>query len=265
MKFRHILQAIARRGVLIISVLIIGVGVLLVWFLSSGFTPSAVQISIGIAAISAFLAAISSTANLLQAVETERQRRNQERPSINAYFDPASSSVIYFVVQNSGNAPAIDVRLNIDPMPVDYAGRKLSEVSFFSQPITFIPAGKIIRQMMGVGPKFLAKYKPVNFDVIVEYSSVYGEFFKETSNQNLEYLRQTTVPGKSVEDNLAEIAKVLNEIKKLFQGVQNFGAIQIETPQQHHQRLELMMIDEQNIPWWRKRLKMFLKTLLNRL
>src|SRR5688500_2956931 len=120
MKFRHILQAISRRAVLIITILIIGTGVLLVWFLSSGFSPSTVQISIGIAAISAFLAAISSISNLLQAVETERQRRNQERPYINAYFDAASSSAIYFVVQNSGNAPATNVKLSIDPIPVDY-------------------------------------------------------------------------------------------------------------------------------------------------
>ncbi len=265
MNFRHILQAIARRGILIITVLIIGIGVLLVWFLSSGFSPSAIQISIGIAAISAFLAAISSIANLLQAVETERQRRNQERPYINAYFDAGSNSMIYFTVQNSGNAPATNVRLSIDPVPLDYAGRKLNEVSFFSQPISFLPAGKIVRQMVGIGHQFLAKDNPVNFDVVVEYSSTYGEFFKEKLVQNLDYLRQTTVPGKSTEDNLAEIVKVLNEIKSVFKGVERFGAIQVETPEQHDQRIEQMVIDEKDLPWWKKRLKMFLKKLLSRL
>jgi hypothetical protein len=265
MKFRHILQAIARRGILIIRILIIGIGVLLVWFLASGFSPSAIQVTIGIAAISAFLAAISSFANLLQAVETERQRRNQERPYINAYFDASSNSVIYFVVQNSGNAPATNVKLSIEPAPIDYAGRKLNEVSFFSQPISFLPAGKIVRQLVGVGHQFLAKDKPVNFEVEVEYSSTHGEFFKEKLVQNLDYLRQTTGPGKSTEDNLAEIVKELSEIKTVLKGVERFGAIQIETPQEHNQRVEQMILNEQSLPWWRKRLRVFLKALLSRL
>jgi len=262
MRFRHFLQAIARRGILTITILIIGMGVLLVWFFASGFTPSVVQVSIGMAAISAFLAAISSVANLLQAVETERQRRNQERPYINAYFDASSNSMIYFVVQNSGNAPAINVKLSIEPVPTDYAGRKLNEVSFFSQPISFLPAGKIVRQMVGIGHQFLANDNPVNFDIRVEYSSTYGEFFREKLVQNLEYLRQTTVPGKSTEEHLAEIAKVLNDIKSIMTKVENFGALQIETPEQNNQRIEHMIDDEQDIVWWKKRLQTLLKALL---
>jgi hypothetical protein len=245
--------------------MIIGIGVLLVWFLVSGLSPSAVQITVGIAAVSAFLAAISSIANLMQAVETEKQRRNQERPYVNAYFDASSNSLIYFVVQNSGNAPAINVKLNIEPIPIDYAGRKLNEVSFFSQPISFIPVGKMVRQTVGVGHQFLAKDKPVNFEVEVEYSSTYGEIFKEKLNQNLDYLRQTTVPGKSTEDNLAEIAKVLSEINSGFKRVENFGAIQVETPQQGSQRLERIALDEQNEVWWRKKLRLLLKAILSRI
>jgi hypothetical protein len=265
MNFRHFLQDINRHGKLIITILIIGIGVLWVWFLVSGFSPSAIQISIVIATISALFAAISSIANLIQAMETERQRRNQERPYITAYFDASSNSLIYFVVENSGNSPAINVILSIDPIPTDHAGRKLNEVSFFTQPVSFVPAGKMIRQIVDVGSRFLAKDKPVNFEIIIEYSSVYGESYREKVVQNLEYLRQTTLPGKSVEDNLAEITKELNDLKSILKGVEHSGSLHIEAPAQYINRLEQVRLDEQDLPWWRKNLKIFLKELLKRL
>ena len=265
MKFWHILQFITRRGILIITLLIIGIGVLLIWVLVSEFSASTIQISIGIAAISSFFAAISSFANLLQAVETERQRRNQERPYINAYFDVSGYGLIYFIVQNSGNTPAINVKLSIDPIPIDYAGRKLNEVSFFSQPINFLPAGKTIQQRIDIGHQFLSNTETLNFVVKVEYSSTSGEFYKEKLDQNLEYLRQTTMPGKSIEDNLAEIVKELNEIKSVFKSAEKFGAIQIETPQQNAQRINKMARYGEEIAWWKKGLRRFLETLLRRL
>ena len=73
--------------------------------------------------------------------------------------------------------------------------------------------------MVGVGHQFLAQDKPVNFAVGVEYSSSYGEIFKEKLTQNLEYLRQTTVPGKSTEEHLGEITKVLTDINWTFDKV----------------------------------------------
>lgn len=264
MSFRNLLQAISRRGALIIFALIIGIGVILTWFIVSGVTPTGVQVTIGIAAISAFFAAISSMSNLLQAVETERQRRNQDRPYVNAYFDTSSGSLITFVVENSGNSPAKNIHLKIDPAPVDYAGRKLSDVSFFSQPISFLPTGKKLRQIVDVGYRVLAEGKPVNFRVSARYESIYGETFRENTSQNLEYLRQTTAPGKSIEEGLGDITKELKELHTLLSRVEKFGALQVETPDQNRLRMEKMILDDQDLSPWRKSLKLLLKKILAR-
>src|SRR3990172_314212 len=155
MSFRNILQGISKHGRFIVFVFIFGVGILIIWFMVSGFDQGELQISIGLAAISTYLAAVSSIANLLQAVETERQRRNQERPYINTYFDPSGGGMIYFIVENLGNSPAKKISIEINPIPKDHAGRKLSDVSFFSKPIGFLPAGKKLRQMVDIGYNFL--------------------------------------------------------------------------------------------------------------
>ena len=70
-KIKGILSWLTQRSVIVISILIIGVGILLIWFISTG-SSSKENIAIGIAAISAFLAAISAIANLLSAVESQK-------------------------------------------------------------------------------------------------------------------------------------------------------------------------------------------------
>jgi hypothetical protein len=265
MNLRNILQRITRHGIFILTVLIIGIGVLLIWFITSGFSSSAAEATIGIAAISAFLAAVSSIANLLQAVETEKQRRNQERPYVSAYFDASSNSAIYFTVQNSGNAPAVKVKIKIDPTPIDFAGRKLNEVTFFSQPIGFLPAGKFVRQMVNIGHKFFEKEKTAIYEIEVEYFSTYGERFTEKLIHNLEYLRQTTVPGKTTEENLSELVKEIKEIKTEFIRIINFGAILSESPQEQAERLALLVRDKNDKAGWRYKLKKFLFGLVNHL
>jgi hypothetical protein len=265
MKFRQLLQIISNHGRMIITLLIISVGVLLVWFLASGFSPSIVQITIGIASISAFFAAISSIANLLQAVETEKQRRNQERPYVNAYFDASNSSFIHFIVENSGNSPAKNIILDINPTPKDYAGRNLNEVSFFSHPISFFPANKKVRQLVDVGYKFLAQDRPVNFEISVRYLSIFGDLYTDNFVQNLEYLRQSTVLGKSIEDNLGEITKEIKDLRELLTRAEHFGALQVETPDQNRQRIELLARDRNDFPWWRRTLIKMLTRLLSKI
>jgi ABC-type multidrug transport system fused ATPase/permease subunit len=109
-KFKGIFSWLTQRSIIIISILIIGVGILLICFISTG-SSSTGNIAIGIASISAFLAAISAIANLLSAVEAQKQRENNERPYIQGYFDSSNSGAIYFTIQNFGNSPTIDVTI----------------------------------------------------------------------------------------------------------------------------------------------------------
>ncbi|MGC1379183.1 MAG: hypothetical protein WA821_23335, partial [Anaerolineales bacterium] len=79
-RIKHIWQEIAKRGIFVVFLLLLSVIVLFTWFFVTGFSQSQTTITIGIAAISALFAAISSIAALMQATEAQRQRENQERP-----------------------------------------------------------------------------------------------------------------------------------------------------------------------------------------
>jgi len=236
-KLKAILHWLSKRSVILITVLLFGVAILLFWFLAAGFSPDNERMTIGIAAITAFLAAISAIATLLQAVEVQKQRENLERPYITAYFDGTSSGAVYFVIENSGNSPAIDVSFEFDPPPVDFAGRPLSEVSLFSNPISFLPAGKMIRQIIDAGFKFLEEGKPTKFKVAIKYSSIFGDSFDDLIEHDLEYLKQATVPGKTVEDHLKKISEELDNLTKIIKNAQSSSPFLIESPGEHSSRM----------------------------
>jgi len=124
-KLKHIWQEIAKRGVFVVAILLLAVSVLFIWFLVTGFSQSQANITIGIAAVSAIFAAISSIAGLMQATEIQRQRENQERPYITVFFEGTNRGGLYLEIQTAGNSPAVDVAFKFVPDPIDFAGRKL--------------------------------------------------------------------------------------------------------------------------------------------
>ena len=99
-RIKKILHWISKRSLFFVTVLLFAVAILLFWFIIAGFSPDNERITIGIAAITAFLAATSAIATLLQTVEVQKQRENLERPYVIAFFDGTSSGGIYFVIEN---------------------------------------------------------------------------------------------------------------------------------------------------------------------
>ena len=188
----------------------------LFWFLSDGFSPEKERVAIGIAVVSAFFSAISAMSSLIQAVETQKQRENLERPYITAYFDGSSSGALYFFIENSGNSPALDVSFKFNPSPIDFSGRPLNEISLFSNPISFLPTGKIIRQIVDASYRFLEDEKPLKYQVTIKYSSIFGDSFEHSYQYDLEYLKQVTLPRKNADDYLKDISIELGELTRLI-------------------------------------------------
>ncbi len=237
-RFKHALQWIGKRGSFFVAILFLGVAVLLLWFLNNAYTQTNTSVAIAIAAISAFFAAVSSVASLLQAVEIQRQRENQERPYVIVYFDATNRGGMYFIVENSGNSPAVDVLFEFTPVPIDFAGRPLNQVSLFQKPISFLPAGRIYRQIIDTSSKFLAEDRPTVYRVKTTYSSVYNEMYNENIEFDLSYLKQATLPGKSVEENLEDISKQLKDLYTLLNSAKGMNSLLIESPEQHQKRME---------------------------
>jgi uncharacterized protein (UPF0333 family) len=212
MKARSVLYWLSQRSTLVVTALLIALGVLVAYFLTVGFSSSQAQAVIGIASVSAFLAAISATANLLQAVEVQRQRELMQRPYVTASFEGSSKGLIYLLIQNSGNSPARDVRLAFDPAPRDFSGRPLDQVSVFSRPITFLPPASSVRQLIDAGNKLLADGQPTRFRVTISYQSIEGRQYSERVDHDIEWMKQATVPEKSAQDYLEEISKYLKKM-----------------------------------------------------
>lgn len=237
-KLKRIFHWLSRRSVFLVTTLLFAVVVILLWYLSAGFSPDKERIIFGIAAISAFLSAVSAISTLLQAVETQRQRENLERPYITAYFDGSSNGALYFVIENSGNSPAVDVTFKFTPPPVDYAGRPLNEISLFANPISFLPNGKVIRQIIGASYNFLEEGKPLKYEISTNYHSIFGDSFNESVEHNLEYLKQVTLPRKTADDYLQDISKELSELTRLIKKAQGLNSFVIESPDEYSSRMK---------------------------
>jgi len=209
MNAKNLAYWLSRRSTLVVAILFLALGILFAFFLATGFSSQQTQAVIGIAAVSAFLAAVSAVANLLQAVEAQRQRELQERPYITAYFKGSSKGAVYFVVENSGNSPALNLSIRFAPAPTDFSGRTLDQVSPFAKPIPFLPAGGSLRQIIDAGHAFLAEGKPTRFTITIAYSGVQGVSYSDHFDHDVEWMKQATLPDKSIEDHLEEITKIL--------------------------------------------------------
>jgi len=211
------------------------------------------------------LAAISAIANLLSAVEAQRQRENNERPYVQGFFEAASNGVVNFTIQNYGNAPAFDVTIKFGVAPIDFANRSLGDVSLFSKPISFMGPGQNYRQFVNVGHILLSEGNPTKFVYTITYFSVRHQKFTEKIETDLSYLKQATVPGKSIEEQLSSIHHDLDSLVKDFRSVKGFGSLLVESPDQESLRVYRSIIDEKDRPLLQRKLIMLLKRFLKRM
>jgi hypothetical protein len=241
-------------------VLIMAGGLAVVGLLAGIYKPSQ-EISIGIAAVSTFFAAISSLASLVAITEAQREREQRERPYIYAYFDAASSGLIYFVIENAGNSPALDVSISFhDPVPERHDGTPLNSLSLFQNVISFMPPGKNYRQYVDIGPSLLKEDKPKAFTFTVSYRSANGKPYKEIRENDISYMKEATRPLKSIEDHLSVIADSIGKLTQQVNQTSNWGALLVETPEQQRKRIDRELMDEQELVQWRR----FLISMLNR-
>lgn len=220
MKTKRLMQWLARRSAILLTALLFGSAIFLIWVLIAGISFDEKTTTI-IAAISIFFAAVSAFASLLQAVEAQRQREDSERPYVIAYFEASSNGAFYFVIENVGNSPSYNLNIHFKPSPIDHAGRPLNEISLFKNPITFLPTGKPIRQIIGATFHFFENNKLTDFSVNINYKSVFGEIFQESITHNLEYLRHVTLPGKLTNDYLKEISDELKNTNRELSKLSN--------------------------------------------
>ena len=210
-KPRRIHYWLQERSFLIISILIIIVSILIVWFITVGSSNNE-NFVIWVAVISAFFAAISAIANLLSAFETQKERVNSERPYVYGYFDTKNSRMIYFVIQNFGNSPAFDISIDFEIAPIDYAQRSLGEISLFSKPISFMAPSQMYVNLVNSGPALLGSDNIKKYSYTINYYSFNRERYTEKIEIDLSFLADLTLQENVVEKEIISIRRDFDKI-----------------------------------------------------
>lgn len=223
---RNALHKIGRRANLFFSILLLAVLGVLIWIVAQPGAEVA-RIALTISLITTVFAAISAFASLAQTVELQRQRENLERPYLQAFFEHENSGLLVFRIINAGNSPAFDAKIEFDPVPTDYDGRPLSEVSLFSNPITFIPPGKSYRQIVIQGHRFFDDERPTKYTVKASYSEVNGDRHVESFVHDLAYLKEAHNPPMETQDYLKELtnshSKLEREVAQIRTALNNWN------------------------------------------
>ncbi|MGC1378960.1 MAG: hypothetical protein WA821_22210, partial [Anaerolineales bacterium] len=184
---------------------------------------------------------------------------------ITAFFDGTNRGGLYLEIQNVGNSPAINVAFKFEPEPIDFAGRKLSEVSLFQNSISFMPQGKMYRQIIDVGHRFLAEGKPTKYRVRIIYNTISGQLFDESTDYDLAYLKQSTLPGKTTDENLEDISKELKDISNILGSVRGTNSLLVETPDEYNARIQAMMDGRRDLPGWKKLIRKLLESAIEKI
>ena len=242
------IRQITQNAVLLVTLFAIIVSLLfIVLILNSPELESAVEVSITIAGLSTFFAAVSAFAAMISVVELKQQRESQERPYVLAYFDVEQGNAIDFKIENIGASPAIDVEVIFNPPFVTAKGLDLNTLSFTKQPIRLLAPGKGVRRSVGPGPEILrgeTKYR-----CVVRYLSISGKMYSESSEGDLAYLAGAHVPRKSISEVLGEMGKQLEAISASIGKVESQGAWRVESPKENERRIEEMFADNIASGW----------------
>lgn len=235
--FNEFSRWLKKRGIVFVAFMIYLIPIFFIWGFLNQFSISEPVTTIAIAAWSALFAALGSFATLLQAIEMQKQRENFERPYVLIHFDIRNDGAIYLAVENFGNTPALNITIDFTPPIIDHRGRSVQGLSTFQKPIRFMPPKNILKQFIGVGHDFLSQGKDVNFIINVCYESPQGGSYREAHQIDLSYLRETTRPPKTLEEQLESLNKSITDLAGIFKSVKGYQALLVETPEQQRSRI----------------------------
>lgn|GEM_PF-4004125 len=98
--------------------------------------PAIVQAALSVLGV--YYAALAVATAAWTVHEARVERRDRSRPHIYVDFPMTPEHEVFVRVINGGGGVAHQVRVAFDPSPVDHKGRKLSDLSLFRAPISFL-------------------------------------------------------------------------------------------------------------------------------
>jgi hypothetical protein len=169
-----------------------------------------------IAVVSAVFAALAAMASWASVRETKKERLSKERPYILGFFDFPRGQILVFHLENFGNGPAQDIKVQFDPPPKTFSDEPINELPMFANAIDFLPPGGKRIQMIDTGPSYFGSDQPQQLNVTARYKDVRGKEYEYSLRQDI-----STWKGSSVIFGLEDYAeKIANELEKLRKSIQ---------------------------------------------
>jgi len=175
-------------------------------------------------ALSALYSGVSALGAWMAVRALRDERIERSRPVVRADCPMNSSSQVFFRLTNIGLGPAEGVVVTFNPSPVDFHGKLLSENSLFSAPLPLLVPGQEVRHFFQMGFNFSKPDVPSSFAVTVAYRAQ-GQQYSETSSIDMSVYRDMTLPGPTVEESLAGIAKALESSNRAVARAATFAQL----------------------------------------
>ncbi|MHB1006189.1 MAG: hypothetical protein ACYC3S_11180 [Chloroflexota bacterium] len=212
------------------------VAVVAFYFLWNALPPANVTESASV--IATYFAAIGAIGTLMTVLIMAAERLDRNQASMLADMELTNSQAIYFTLKNTGTGTAASVTVKFAPDPIDYFGKKLSSLPLLQAPIPVIQPGGSFRQFFHTAPSLLNQDVPKAFKITVQYKDEAGRQHSRVVDVDLAQYKGTTLPPKTVDEQIGEVAKQLEDIKKDLRSVIKMGSLVVESPEQQRVRMQ---------------------------
>ncbi len=186
-------------------------------------------------------AALAAFAAAFTVLEMRQDRRSRERPYVVADFDVQRAFLLFFRLRNLGGGPAFDVRLTFNPVPADWNGTRLSDVSIFQHPIPVLAQGDQTVVFLGTTVQVLNGPSPRSFAVTVTARGEAGYRFRRVYRIDFETIRGLVMDEPILEERLQAIERNIEKIDRTFEHVIKGGALVTEDYSKNRERIEANM------------------------
>lgn len=160
-------------------VVILGSLVLVSWGLSKGYIIATAETAIFLSFGATFFAAMTAIFSLGVVLEMRKDREAMLKPSVYVDFE-VENGILFCIIENSGQSPAKNIVVDIDPLPVDDEGKQIGYVSWIGKTIDTLLPGKKLGKSLGLMSQYgRYKRKPTKFEISVVYKSLKGKEYKE--------------------------------------------------------------------------------------
>lgn len=156
---------------------------------------------------------------LLMWLEMRKSRQRLDKPNIQISLEPQErwGNLFDLVVENLGNVPVYNLRLQIEPKDSKTMGnRKLGDLNLFKKTIPVFGIGQRLRTLAVYYVDFIHSDQPKKISFIAKYKDNDNKSYVQRYDFDMEiYLGMSASSEKTLKDVVEHIEKLTKEINKI--------------------------------------------------